>query len=76
MMTSINIESSVPVYEQIENHVQFAIASGELKGGDRITPVKALAEQLGVNFNTIPRRAFMICARILPPEPALAPKSV
>lgn len=53
MMTSVNIESSVPVYEQIENHVQFAIASGSLKSGDRLPPVKALAEQVGVNFNTV-----------------------
>jgi GntR family transcriptional regulator len=41
------------VYEQIENHVQFAIASGELKAGDRLPPVKELAERLGVNFNTV-----------------------
>ena len=53
MIKSVNIESSVPVYEQIENHVQFAIASGKLKSGDRLMPVKALAEQIGVNFNTV-----------------------
>ena len=43
MLASINIHSSVPVYEQIENHVQFAISGGDLKAGDR----------LGVNFNTV-----------------------
>ena len=53
VITSINIQSSVPVYEQIENHVQFAIASGKLKAGDRLPPVKELAETLGVNFNTV-----------------------
>lgn len=53
MINSVNIQSSVPVYEQIENHVQFAIASGELKAGDRLPPVKELAERLGVNFNTV-----------------------
>ena len=53
MIESINIESSVPVYGQIENHVQFAIASGKLKAGDQLPPVKTLAEQLGVNFNTV-----------------------
>lgn len=53
LLSSINIHSSVPVYEQIENHVQFAIASGELKAGDRLPSVKELAERLGVNFNTV-----------------------
>lgn len=53
MIESINIQSSVPVYEQIENHVQFAISSGNLKAGDRLPPVKELASRLGVNFNTV-----------------------
>ena len=53
MINSVNIQSSVPVYEQIENHVQFAIASGKLQPGDRLPPVKQLAERLGVNFNTV-----------------------
>ncbi len=53
MITSVNIQSSVPVYEQIENHAQFDIASGKLKSGDRLMTFKALAEQLGVNFNTV-----------------------
>ena len=53
MLASINIHSSVPVYEQIENHVQFAISGGDLKAGDRLPSVKELAERLGVNFNTV-----------------------
>lgn len=53
MIETINIQSSVPVYEQIENHVQFAISSGKLKAGDRLPPVKELAGRLGVNFNTV-----------------------
>lgn len=53
MLTSINIRSSVPVYEQIENHVQFAIATGQLKPGDRLPSVKELADRLGINFNTV-----------------------
>ena len=53
MLSSINIDSSVPVYEQIENHVQFAIASGGLKADDRLPSVQALAKRLGINFNTV-----------------------
>lgn len=53
MLESINIHSSVAVYEQIENHIQFAIAAGKLKATDRLPSVKELANRLGINFNTV-----------------------
>jgi GntR family transcriptional regulator len=43
----------VAVYQQIENHVQFAIASGKLKDGDQLPSVRILSERLGVNPNTV-----------------------
>ncbi len=52
-MKSINTNSSIPVYIQIENMVQFAIASGELKAGDILPSVKKLGETLDINFNTV-----------------------
>ncbi|MFA6243022.1 MAG: GntR family transcriptional regulator [Candidatus Hydrogenedentales bacterium] len=53
MLSSIDINSSVAVYVQIENHVQFAIASGRLKPGDQLPSVRELSERLGVNPNTV-----------------------
>ena len=53
MLTSIDITSSVAVYAQIENHVQFAIASSKLKPGDRLPSVRELSERLNVNPNTV-----------------------
>lgn len=53
MLSSIDIHSSVAVYIQIENHVQFAIASGKLKPGDQLPSVRELSERLGVNPNTV-----------------------
>ncbi len=53
MLSSIDINSSVAVYVQIENHVQFAIASGRLKAGDQLPSVRELSERLGVNPNTV-----------------------
>ncbi|MFP4500404.1 MAG: GntR family transcriptional regulator [Candidatus Hydrogenedentota bacterium] len=50
---SIDIHSSVAVFVQVENVVRFAIASGKLEPGDQLPTSKALAERLGVNFNTI-----------------------
>ncbi len=53
MLASIDIHSSVAVYIQIENHVQFAISSGKLKAGDQLPSVRELSERLGVNPNTV-----------------------
>ena len=53
MLESIDIHSSVAVYVQIENHVQFAIASGKVKAGDRLPTVRDLAQKLNVNPNTV-----------------------
>lgn len=53
MLTSVNIHSSVAVYEQIENEVQFAIASGKLKPGDQLPAAQKLGKTVGVNFNTV-----------------------
>ncbi len=53
MLSSIDITSSVAVYVQIENHVQFAIASGRLKPGDQLPSVRELSERLNVNPNTV-----------------------
>jgi GntR family transcriptional regulator len=53
MLCSIDINSSVAVYVQIENHVQFAIASGKLTAGDQLPSVRELSERLGVNPNTV-----------------------
>ena len=53
MMTHVDIDSSVAVYVQIENHVQFAIAAGKLKSGDQLPSVRELSERLNVNPNTV-----------------------
>ncbi len=49
----VDIHSSVAVYLQIENQIQFAIASGRLKPGDQLPSVRECAERLGVNPNTV-----------------------
>lgn len=53
MLTSVDIRSSVAVYIQIENHVQFAISSGKISAGDQLPAVRELSERLNVNVNTV-----------------------
>ena len=53
MLDKIHVRSNVAVYLQIENHVQFAIASGVLKPGDQLPSVRELSERLKINPNTV-----------------------
>lgn len=53
MLSSVDINSSLAVYVQIENHIQFAIASGRLQPGDQLPSVRELSERLDVNPNTV-----------------------
>lgn len=62
----IDFRSGLPIYTQIVNQVQVQVASGALKPGDQLPTVRALAEELRVNFNTV-ARAYRILdeARII-----------
>jgi GntR family transcriptional regulator len=47
--------SSAPIYKQITDQVRLALAAGKLSVGDRLPSVRALAEDLVVNPNTVAR---------------------
>ena len=66
LMLRIDFRSGLPIYTQIVNQVQAQVAGGILKPGDQLPTVRALAEELRVNFNTI-ARAYRILdeARII-----------
>ena len=51
----IDFRSGLPIYTQIVNQVQAQVVSGILKHGDQLPTVRALAEELRVNFNTVAR---------------------
>ncbi|MEK7795177.1 MAG: GntR family transcriptional regulator [Candidatus Hydrogenedentota bacterium] len=53
MLSHVDIHSSVAVYMQIENTIQFAIASGEVKAMEQLPSVRELSERLKVNPNTV-----------------------
>lgn len=50
---SINLDSPIAVYVQIENLVQFAIASGKLAPGDTLPSVRDMSSMLEINPNTV-----------------------
>lgn len=50
---SVEFHSGIPVYRQIINHIQGAIASGRLREGDQLPAIRALHQKLDVNPNTV-----------------------
>jgi GntR family transcriptional regulator len=66
LMLHIDFRSGLPIYTQIVNQVQAQVAGGVLQPGDQLPTVRALAEELRVNFNTV-ARAYRILdeARII-----------
>ncbi len=55
MIAHVNFKSGVPVYLQIVQQVKDAAASGNLRPGDPLPSVRALAEDLRINRNTAAR---------------------
>lgn len=51
----VDYQSGVPVYLQLVQQAKSAVASGTLRAGDQLPSVRALAEELKVNRNTIAR---------------------
>jgi GntR family transcriptional regulator len=49
MFTKINYSSQIPIYVQIKNQIKYLIATGTLKGGDKLISVRELAIQLKIN---------------------------
>jgi GntR family transcriptional regulator len=66
LVLQIDFRSGLPIYTQIVNQIEAQIAGGLLKPGDQLPTVRALAEELRVNFNTV-ARAYRILdeARII-----------
>lgn len=49
------LNENLPIYMQIMDRIRAAIVSGELQPGQKIAPVRELAEEFGVNPNTMQR---------------------
>lgn len=53
MNIQITLKDGVPIYRQIVNQVKYMVASGQLKAGVELPPIRVLAEQLLVTPNTV-----------------------
>jgi GntR family transcriptional regulator len=55
MEIRLSSTDGVPVYRQIVNQVKYMVASGRLRGGQELPPIRSLAEKLVINPNTVVR---------------------
>jgi GntR family transcriptional regulator len=55
MNLEIDFRSGIPIYLQVVERIKERLAAGQLKPGDQLPTVRALAQELRVNFNTIAR---------------------
>lgn len=52
-MFLLNMSGKTPIYEQIKEEIHKFIEAGILKPGDRLPSVRALAQENGINPNTV-----------------------
>ena len=52
MLLRLDFSGDAPIYQQIRDQVVAAIASGELRPGERLPTIRALAEECGINMMT------------------------
>lgn len=55
MQLRLDHTTPVPPFEQIRAQLALHVAAGRLTPGDRLPPIRALADQLDVSTNTIAR---------------------
>lgn len=55
MHIQISTKDGIPIYRQVMQQIERQIASGRLKPGTQLPPVRKLAEQLIINPNTVAR---------------------
>lgn len=51
----LDFRSGIPIYVQVMQQIKRLVAGGILQAGDQLPTVRALAQELRVNFNTIAR---------------------
>ena len=60
MIIRIDEYSDVPIYMQIRNQIVMGISSGELKPGEQLPTVRALALEIGINTMTVSKTYQML----------------
>src|SRR5262245_14160510 len=62
MQPTLDPRSPIPLYHQLAEAIRYRIATGEVKSGSILPPLRRAAEIWGVNIHTV-RRAYAELAR-------------
>lgn len=54
-LLAVDKDSSVPIYVQIVDRIEAMVTVGVLAAGDRLPSIRAVAEHLRVDYNTVAR---------------------
>lgn len=53
MLLNLDLESEVPIYQQIKTQIIEGIANGRIKPGETLPSVRQLAADIGINLHTV-----------------------
>lgn len=53
ILINLDLESAIPIYEQLKDQIIIGIATGELKPSERLPSVRSLASDIGINLHTV-----------------------
>jgi len=53
LLLRLDFSAETPIYQQIRDQIVMGIASGELRRGERLPTIRALADEAGVNMMTV-----------------------
>jgi GntR family transcriptional regulator len=53
VLLTLDLDSEVPIYQQIRDRIVEAIADGALRDGDALPSTRQLGTDLGINFHTV-----------------------
>lgn len=53
MILTIDFQSATPIYQQIREKIVAEIAAGRVETGEKLPPIRTLANELKVNLHTV-----------------------
>ncbi|MCL2655188.1 MAG: GntR family transcriptional regulator [Coriobacteriia bacterium] len=60
MVITVQLESTTPLYQQLQTQIIAGIARGDLIPGEQLPSVRVLADQLGINLHTVNKAYSML----------------
>ena len=57
MIFIVDPQDGAPIYRQLAGQIRRAVGDGTLNAGDRLPPVREVADSLGINLHTV-RQAY------------------